>query len=147
MKPATGIGMGALFTAIAVCGVYAPVIAQDKGKDTKVAPAASAGFTRNILQKGDTSAPGREYVQITAEFPPGVSTGRHSHPGEEVGYVLEGSFTFAIDGKPPFSLKTGDHFFVPANTVHEGKNTGAAKAKVLITYIVEKGRPLAIPVK
>ncbi len=98
--------------------------AQDKGKDAKAAPAAKPGFTRTVLQKVDSSAPGREAVQITAEFAAGVGTGRHTHPGEEVGYVLEGPFTFTIEGKPPVTLKTGDHFFVPAGTIHEGKNAG-----------------------
>jgi quercetin dioxygenase-like cupin family protein len=109
--------------------------------------AQQPGFTRNILQKVDSSAPGREAVQITAEFPAGVATGKHTHPGEEVGYVLEGPFTLTIEGKPMMTLKTGDHFFVPAGAVHEGKNAGSGKAKVLITYIVEKGKPLATPAK
>lgn len=105
------------------------------------------GFARTILQRADVSAPGFETVQITAEFPAGVGTGRHSHPGEEVGYVLEGPFVVTIEGKPPMTLKTGDHFFVPANTVHDNKNMGTGKAKVLITYIVEKGKPLSTPAK
>lgn len=109
--------------------------------------AQQPAFTRTILQKAESSVPGREIVQITAEFPAGVGTGKHSHPGEEVGYVLEGPFTFTIEGKPPMILKTGDHFFVPAGTVHEGKNTGSGNAKVVVTYIVEKGKPLATPAK
>jgi quercetin dioxygenase-like cupin family protein len=110
--------------------------------------AQQPGFARNILQKVDSSAPGRELVQITAEFAAGAATGMHTHPGEEVGYVLEGGpFTLTIKGKPPMTLKAGDHFFVPAGTVHEGKNSGIGKAKVLVTYIVEKGKPLATPVK
>ena len=109
--------------------------------------AQQPGFTRNILQKVDSSAPGRELVQITAEFAAGAATGRHTHPGEEVGYVLEGPFSLTIEGKPTMTLKTGDHFFVPAGTVHEGKNAGSGKAKVLVTYIVEKGKPLATPAK
>ena len=109
--------------------------------------AQQPGFSRTILQKVDSSAPGREAVQITAEFDAGAGTGKHTHPGEEVGYVFDGSLTFAVDGKPAVTLKAGDHFFVPAGTVHEAKNAGGGKAKVLVTYIVEKGKPLATPVK
>ena len=109
--------------------------------------AQQPGFSRTILQKADISAPGREAVQITADFDAGAATGKHTHPGEEVGYVLEGPFVVAVEGKPPLTLKAGDHFFVPAGTVHEGRNAGSGKAKVLVTYIVEKGKPLATPAK
>lgn len=109
--------------------------------------AQQPGFSRTILQKADISAPGREAVQITADFDAGVGTGKHTHPGEEVGYVVDGSFVFTVEGKPPVTLKAGDHFFVPAGTVHEATNAGSGKAKVLVTYIVEKGKPLATPVK
>ena len=109
--------------------------------------AQQPGFTRPSCKKVDSSAPGREIVQITAEFPAGVGTGRHSHPGDEVGYVLEGPFVVTVEGKPSVTLKTGDHFFVPANTVHDNKNVGSGKAKVLITYNVEKGKPLSTPAK
>jgi quercetin dioxygenase-like cupin family protein len=109
--------------------------------------AQQPGFSRTILQKADISAPGRETVQVRAEFDAGAGTGKHTHPGEEVGYVLDGQFAFAVEGKPPVTLKAGDHFFVPAGTVHEGRNAGSGKAKVLVTYIVEKGKPLATSVK
>ena len=109
--------------------------------------AQQPGFIRNVLQKVDLSAHGREAIQITADFPPGTTTGKHTHPGEEIGYVLEGTASFTLEGKAPVTLKAGDHFFVAAETVHEGRNAGSGKAKVLVTYIVEKGKPLATPVK
>ena len=109
--------------------------------------AQQPAFSRNVLQKADLSAPGREAVQITAEFGPGGTTGRHTHHGEEIGYVLEGQFVFTVEGKPPVTLKAGDHFFVPAGTVHEATNTGKTNAKVVVTYVVEKGKPLATPAK
>jgi quercetin dioxygenase-like cupin family protein len=134
----------AIMTLFGISGPWA----QDKSKVEKAAPAAKPGFSRNVLQKVDTSVPGREAVQIIAELAAGVTTGKHSHPGEEIGYLLEGGpFTMTIEGKPAITLKTGDHFFVPANTVHEGKNTGSGPAKVLVTYVVEKGKPLATPAK
>jgi quercetin dioxygenase-like cupin family protein len=109
--------------------------------------AQQPGVSRTILQKADISAPGREVVQVRAELDAGVGTGKHTHPGEEVGYVLDGMLVYAVEGKPPVTIKAGDHFFAPAGTVHEGKSTGNGKAKVLITYIVEKGKPLTTPVK
>jgi quercetin dioxygenase-like cupin family protein len=109
--------------------------------------AQQPGFSRTLLQKGDISAPGREAVQVRAEFEPGVAAGKHTHPGEELGYILEGTLVIEMEGKPPVTLNAGEFFFVPAGTVHDGKNVGSGKAKVLATYVVEKGKPLATPVK
>ena len=107
--------------------------------------AQQAGFTRTGLQTQDLSTPGRVAVQARAEFDPGIAAGRHTHPGEELGYVLEGQLELRIDGQPPRIVKAGEVFFVPAGLVHDGINTGSGKAKVLATYIVEKGKPVATP--
>jgi quercetin dioxygenase-like cupin family protein len=109
--------------------------------------AQQAGFTRTALQDQPLSDPLRHAVQARAEFAPGVAAGRHTHPGEELGYVLEGSILLEIDGQPPRTINAGESFFVPAGLVHDGKNIGAGTAKVLATYIVEKGKPVATPVK
>jgi quercetin dioxygenase-like cupin family protein len=107
--------------------------------------AQQPGFKRTVVQKQDLSVAGREVVQAVAEIPGGMAAGKHTHPGEEIGYVLEGSFTLLVEGKPPLTVKAGDSFFVPAGTVHDGKNEGPGMAKVLATYVVEKGKPLASP--
>ena len=106
-----------------------------------------APFKRTLLQKHDLTAHGREGIQVIAEFIPGAAAGKHTHPGEEMGYVLEGSLQLEIQGKPPVTLHAGQAFFVPANTVHDGKNVGKGPLKVLATYIIEKGKPVATPVK
>lgn len=112
-----------------------------------LALAQQAGFTRVMLQDHDLSIAGKHVVQARAEFQPGVGSGRHTHPGEEVSYVLEGQVEVKIDGKPTIVVKPGEPFFIPAGLVHEGKNTGATVAKILGTYIVEKGQPLSTPAK
>lgn len=104
-----------------------------------------AGFKRDILQQGDLSLPGREAVTAVAEFQPGATAPPHTHPGEEIGYVLEGTVLVEQDGKPPVTLGAGKTFLIPANTVHGAKNTGSSQARILATYIVEKGKPLATP--
>jgi quercetin dioxygenase-like cupin family protein len=83
-------------------------------------------------------------VVARAEFVPGGQAGKHAHPGEELGYVVEGT---VIEGQPPKTLKAGDVFFVPAGVVHDGRNTGKGKAVVLATYVVETGKPVATPAK
>ena len=109
--------------------------------------AQAPGFKRVELQKHDIGVPGREVVQARAEFDPGASVGKHTHPGEEFGYLLEGTLEFEVAGKPNLKLKAGDTFFIPAETIHAAKNVGSGKAMVLATYVVEKGKPLASMVK
>ena len=104
-------------------------------------------FKRTMLQKNDLSAQGHEAVQVLAEFAPGAAAGKHTHPGEEMGYVLEGTLVLEVVGKKPVTLKAGDVFFVAAGVVHDGKNAGKGPAKVLATYVIEKGKPVATPVK
>jgi quercetin dioxygenase-like cupin family protein len=106
--------------------------------------AQQPGFKRVPLQTHEISGyANHEAVQVRGEFNPGAGAPKHTHPGEELGYVLEGTVTFDLEGKPPMTLKAGDVFFIPAGTVHSAKNTGTTPAKVLSTYLVEKGKPLA----
>jgi quercetin dioxygenase-like cupin family protein len=112
---------------------------------TGVLAAQQPAFKRTTLQQADLSVPGREVITAVAEFQPGATPGRHTHFGEEVGYVLEGTLLVEQDGKPPVTLKAGSAFLIPAGTVHNATNTGTGTARILATYIVEKGKPLATP--
>ena len=109
--------------------------------------AQQPGFTRKMLQDQNLSVSDRHAVQVVAEFVPGGVAGRHTHPGEELGYVMEGTLQLEVAGQPPRTLKAGETFFIPAGVVHDGKNVGSGPAKVLATYIVEKGKPVASPAK
>ena len=80
---------------------------------------------------------------MLVEFAPGVAFPRHSHPGEELVYVVEGALEYALEGRPPVTLKAGDVLFIPHGTPHAVKNVGSGKAAELATYIVEKGKPPA----
>jgi quercetin dioxygenase-like cupin family protein len=100
------------------------------------------GTRRIDLQRHDLSAPGREVIQARVEIDPGVTSPRHTHPGEEIIYVLEGSLEYQVEGKPPVTLKAGEVLFIPAGTVHAAKNVGSGNAAELATYVVEKGKPL-----
>ena len=105
------------------------------------------GIKRTDLQRNDLSIPGREVFQVLVEFAPGVVAPNHTHPGEEIVYVVEGSLEYALQGKPPVTLKAGQVLFIPAGTPHTVKNVGSGKAAELATYIVEKGKPLLTLVK
>jgi len=103
---------------------------------------AQEGIKRTDLQKHDLSVPGREVVQVLVEFAPGVAFPKHSHPGEEIVYTVEGTLEYQLDGRRPVILKAGEVLFIPAGTPHAVKNVGSGKAAELATYIVEKGKPL-----
>src|SRR5262245_14605775 len=108
---------------------------------------AQQGVKRTDLQRHDLSVPGREVIQVRVELAPGVTFPRHTHPGEEIIYVLEGSMEYEVEGKPPVTLKSGDVLFIPAGTIHAARNAGTGNAAELATYIVEKGKPLLTLVK
>ena len=111
------------------------------------AQAQQTGVTRTDLQRHDLSTPGREAIQVRVDLAPGVAFGKHTHPGEEVIYVLDGTLEYQIEDKPPVTLKAGDVLFIPAGTVHSARNPGAVTGSELATYIVEKGKPLLTLVK
>jgi quercetin dioxygenase-like cupin family protein len=112
----------------------------------QVAYAQQAGTKRTDLQRHDLSAAGREVVQVRVDFDPGYVAPRHTHPGEEIIYVIEGSLEYEIGGKST-RVKAGDVLFVPAGVVHTAKNIGQGNGAELATYIVEKGKPLISLVK
>ena len=108
---------------------------------------AGPGTRRTDLQQHDLSIPGREMLQARVDIDPGVTSLKHWHPGEEIVYVLEGALEYAVDGKPPVTLKAGDVLFIPARAPHTAKNVGTGPGAELATYIVEKGKPLVVVVK
>jgi len=99
---------------------------------------------RTPLQKFDVPGTNYETVIGIAEIAPNVNVGRHTHPGPESGYMLEGDFTLLVEGQPPLPLKAGDSYKVPSGAIHDAR-TGDKGAKVIATYVVEKGKPLASP--
>ena len=108
-----------------------------------VAVHAQPGVTRTELQRHDLGAPGREVIQVRVGIAPGVAFPEHSHPGEEIIYVLEGTFEYRVAGRP-VTVGPGGVLFIPAGVVHSARNTGSVEAVELATYIVEKGRPLVV---
>ena len=107
--------------------------------------AQASGLTRTLVGKADVSVPGREAVVARVEVAPGAKAGRHTHPGDEISYVMEGEATLLVDGQPPKVVKAGESFVVPAGVVHDAHNNGTTATKLLGVYVVEKGQPLATP--
>lgn len=122
-------------TAVAVAGLCA----------TGALLAQASGLTRTLVGRADVSVPGREAVVARVEVAAGARAGRHTHPGDEISYVMEGEATLLIDGQPPRVVKAGESFVVPAGVVHDAHNEGSSPTKLVGVYVVEKGKPLATP--
>ena len=134
--------IGAALTAVAAM----PLLATTASAQT--APAAVTAGANNIkrtpLQKSDVAGTNYEAVTVIAEIVPSVMIGKHTHPGSENSYVLEGDIVLMVTGQPERALKAGDSFTTAAGVPHDGKS-GPNGAKIIVTYVVEKGKPLASP--
>jgi quercetin dioxygenase-like cupin family protein len=134
----------AVFASCAICGIT-ELVAAAQASAQSAPPAATAGVTRKILSQTDGPTPGYVTLLVEATIEAGVAVGRHTHPGIESAYVLEGGFELPIQGQPTRTIKAGDAFQIPPETPHAGGKAGDAKSRILITYVVEKGKPLASP--
>jgi quercetin dioxygenase-like cupin family protein len=111
------------------------------------APVSPSPIKRTII--GKVEVPGADYEVITAivEIAPGFKAGRHFHPGVVDFQVLDGEFWLARDGQPEKTYKTGESYEIPLKAIHNKGSTGTVPAKLVVTYVVEKGQPLVQPVK
>ena len=134
------------FAGIASCALCALTgfIATDASAQG-TPPATTPGVNRKILSQIDGPTAGYVTIIVEAEIEPGVLVARHTHPGVESAYVLEGGLERPIEGQPTRMLKPGDAFVVPPMTPHAGGKNGDRKTRIASTYVVEKGKPLASP--
>jgi quercetin dioxygenase-like cupin family protein len=85
----------------------------------------------------------RQAIQVRVDFAPAASFPKHSHPGAEIAYVLNGSLEYEMDGKI-IRLKAGESLYIPAGVVHSGRNIGSGVTSELATYLVDKDKPIVI---
>ena len=107
-----------------------------------VAPA-----TGQILTQPLADLPGREVRISLLDREPGASSARHRHPGHHTfGYVIEGTYEFAINGEPSRLLKTGDTFYEPPTAVHStSRNPSTDKrAKILVFMVADQKNPSTV---
>jgi quercetin dioxygenase-like cupin family protein len=117
----------AMLAMIAVCGAGQP----------------AAKFTE--LQRRDIPGAALEGVTTVAEIPPGATSARHSHPGEDFGYLIQGTIVLQVDGKPPVTVRAGEVFFTERGHIHNARNIGTTTARAVDTYIIDKGKPGITP--
>lgn len=106
---------------------------------------AAPGIMRTNLQLHDLSVAGWQAVQARVDFAPGATAPRHVHAGDEIVYVLRGKIEYRLDGQPRETLSEGDVLFIPKGKPHSAANVGLDSASELATYVVEKDKPLAVP--
>jgi quercetin dioxygenase-like cupin family protein len=133
----------AAVASCAVCGITEFVAAEVSAQGAPAA--ATAGVTRKVLPQTDGPMAGYVTVVVEATIEADVSVARHTHPGIESAYVLEGGFELPIEGQPTRVIKAGDAFQIPPETPHAGGKAGDTKSRILITYVVDKSKPLASP--
>jgi quercetin dioxygenase-like cupin family protein len=135
------------FAGFASCAICAATgfIATDALAAEGAPPVVTPGVKRTTLSQMDGPMPGYVTINMEVEIDPGVSVARHTHPGIESTYVLEGGFELPVQGQPTRMLKAGDGFQIPVATPHAGGKPGDKKTRLAITYVVEKGKPLASP--
>ena len=132
-----------MFATLAICFAMALAAALVAQTNSPSGPAAH----RTVLEKHDLSINGYEGVLVRTELAPGAKEPPHTHPGDFLAYVEEGTLTLVQDGKPTTTVKAGEVFFVPKGQVHSGENNGKVTTKLLVSFIVQKGQPLTSAVK
>ncbi|MFH9863958.1 cupin domain-containing protein [Streptomyces sp. NPDC017202] len=133
--------------AASALGVASSVSAAEASSTTphghhSFVPDPTAGVTRTLLQENPSPAEGWKTVQTLVEIPRRKESGRHSHPGVEVGYIVRGDVSMEFDDGTTLRLRTGDPFFIPSDTIHNARNIGTVTTMMLSTYVVDETKPL-----
>lgn len=134
-----------IFATCAICAATSGLVATEAHAQGTPTPGATPGVTRKIQSRTDGPMPGYETLLVEAVIAPGVGVARHTHPGIESTYVLEGSVEIPVAGRPTRMLKAGDTIQIPPETPHAGGKPSDMQTRLIITYVVEKGKPLASP--
>jgi len=113
----------------------------------QAAPVAPSPVKRTMVGKVEVPGSNYEAVTATVEIAPGFKAGRHLHPGVVFALVTEGEFWLALDGQPEKTYKAGEQLTLPLKGIHNEGAVGSVPVKLIATYVIEKGQPLAIPVK
>jgi quercetin dioxygenase-like cupin family protein len=141
-KPGLLVAAVGSLLLLGACAMHA----QAPAAPAAAAAAPSSGaLKRELVGRADVSVPGREAVVARVEVAPGGKAGRHTHPGDEISYIIEGETLLLIDGQPPRRVKAGESFVIPAGVVHDAHNDTSKPVKLVGVYVVEKGKPLASP--
>ena len=132
-----------LVAVVALAGVAAYMAPASGQADKRTRDDLAGKLARREVQRSPLSISGREMVQVETLIPAGVESGWHVHPGEEVGYIMEGQVEMRVQGRATVVLNPGDGFLIPPRTPHNARDLGPETGQMLSTYIVETGQPIA----
>ena len=133
-----------LVAGVALAGVVASMGPASGQADKGTRDDLAGKLARREVQRSLLSIPGREMVQVETLIPAGVESGWHIHPGEEVGYIIAGQVEMRVQGRETVVLSPGDGFLIPPRTPHNARDLGPESGRMLSTYIVETGQPIAM---
>ena len=108
-------------------------------------PVQPPPVTRTPIGKVEVPGSNYEVVFGAVELQPGFKSGRHSHPGSVMVQVLDGEFWLAIDGQPEKTYAADQSLEISNAAIHSEGAAGSKPAKILVVYVVEKGKPLVQP--
>lgn len=108
---------------------------------------AAAPSIKVLMRTGLSGDEAREVIVATAEFAPGATTGRHTHPGDEYATLLEGELELLVEGQPAKRVRAGEAYHNARDIVHETRNGGQGIARVVSTFVIDKGKPVMVPVR
>ena len=108
------------------------------------APGITAKQLLRTTVSGDAS---KEAIIFSVEFAPGATTGRHTHPGDEYAAVLEGTLELRVEGQAPHRVSAGQAYHNVRGVLHETRNVGDGPARVISTFVVDKGAAISQPAK
>jgi mannose-6-phosphate isomerase-like protein (cupin superfamily) len=129
-----------LVAVVALAGVVAYMAPASGQADKGTRDDLAGKLARREVQRSPLSIPSREMVQVETLIPAGVESGWHIHPGEEVGYIIAGQVEMRVQGRATVVLRPGDD---PPWTPHNARDLGPETGRMLSTYIVETGQPIA----
>ena len=101
-------------------------------------------FRRLPQQQEAYPPPNHATHLLVVEVQPGALIPRHTHPGIEMGYMMEGEAELEMEGRPGRRVRAGESYLIPAGVPHALRN-GPAASRVAVTYVVERDKPLASP--
>jgi len=121
--------------ALALALAFAPTaMAHDEAASTP--PPGSNERLRSPI----AALPGIEVIVSDVVIPPNATVPRHTHPGEEFVYVIEGSAIHVEQGKPDHLYKAGESFVIPPLAVHAPRG-GPEGARAIVFRVHKAGEP------
>jgi quercetin dioxygenase-like cupin family protein len=141
---------GSWVAAAAAAAVSLAVGAKVGHSQAQPAAAPVLARTTQLLTQPLPDLPGREVRVTLLERGPGASSPPHRHPGHHVfGYVIEGTYEFAINGEQPRLLKAGDMFYERPGALHTTSRNPSQdqNTKIVIFMVADQKNPSTVAEK